>query len=135
MLFFFDCIISTVTTISKNPCCTPSTSWRAMYSQAAFSPSPEDSVSIWMSSFKLCIVQQRLHVFDCRSECQWTHANGLAVVCHDIFTSAWTVLEDENSSRTLRSQTAQLISGTPQKTGKIKVAGLKGILAATRAAA
>src|SRR6266436_8423822 len=120
MHFFFDCTVSTVMIISKNPCRTPSTNSRTMCSQADFSSPPAESPgSNWML-FKSRIVQQSLHIFDYCGECERTDAAGFAIERNHIVTPRRAILEHEHLPAAFASEIEQLISHTPQKTGEIE---------------
>jgi hypothetical protein len=113
MHFFFDCAVSTVIVISKNPCLTPSSNSRTMCSQADFSSPLADSLASNSILFKSRIVQQSLHIFDYCGECEWPDAASFAIERNHIFTPRRAILEHEHFPAAFGSEIEQLISHTP----------------------
>src|SRR3954449_12269659 len=113
---FLDCIISTITFISKNPCRTPSTNSRAMCSQAAFrSPPSEASVSIWML-FNSRIVEERLHALDGGSESERANLAALTVESDHVIAPGWPVLKHKDLAPAFGAQVEQIVADAAQKT-------------------
>ena len=73
----------------------------------------------------LRIVNDRLHVFDRRGECERPDSAGFAIESHYIVATCRAVLEHEHFPSALVAQIEQLVAGAPEIAGEIEIAGLE----------
>ena len=76
-----------------------------------------------------CIVNERLHVFDRRGECERPDATGLAIERPNVVAARRPVLKHKHLTAALITQVEQLIAGAPEEAGQIEISSLEGALA------